>query len=92
MRSVALKQCCMQEADLVRAAEIVWDDFAAAPSTAAAAQRMMQHAHSSPVAASSYLGHSAWNAYSLNIDYRTGGKHMLHILRHALVLDCADMV
>lgn len=62
----------MQEADLVRAAEDVWDMFAANSSTAAAAQRMMDNTCHTTSGLASRLGSTAWNAYSFNIDYRTG--------------------
>lgn len=66
----------VQEAGLVQAAEVVWQVFAAGSSTAAAAERMLQNVKSSSLGSASCLGHTGWNAYSLNIDYRTG---MLHI-------------
>ncbi|KAL3143278.1 hypothetical protein ABBQ38_002121 [Trebouxia sp. C0009 RCD-2024] len=61
-----------QEAGLVQAAEVVWQVFAAGPSTAAAAERMLQNVRSSSLGPGSGLGHTAWNAYSFNINYRTG--------------------
>ena len=57
---------------MVKAAELLWQVFAAGSSTAAAAERMLQNVKSSPLGSGSCLGRSAWNAYSLNIDYRTG--------------------
>ena len=62
----------MQEPALVEAAELVWQVFAAGSSTAAAAERMLQNVKSSPLGSGSCLGRTAWNAYSLNINYRTG--------------------
>ena len=67
----------LQEAALVQAAELVWQVFAAGPSTAAAAKRMLHNVKSSLVGSGSCLGHTAWNAYSLNIDYRTGMHHSI---------------
>lgn len=61
-----------QEAGLIEAAEMLWDDFAAAKGTQAAAERMLHLAKGNSLAASSCLGRTAWNAYSFNIDYRTG--------------------
>ncbi len=63
----------LQEDNLVRAAEAVWNIFAAGAATAAAAQRMMQNICEAPSGLDSRLGATAWNAYSFNIDYRTGG-------------------
>ena len=61
-----------QEAGLVAAAELAWDQLAAHPATAAAAQRMTVHIEATPARAAARLGRSAWNAYSFNVDYRTG--------------------
>lgn len=63
----------LQEENLVRAAEAVWNTFAAGATTAAAAQRMMHNICEAPSELDSRLGATAWNAYSFNIDYRTGG-------------------
>ena len=54
------------------AAEALWDVFAAHPATAAAAGRMLQRAGQCPVMTAAALGRTAWNAYSFNLDYRTG--------------------
>lgn len=54
------------------AAEEVWNSFAEAPTTAAAAERMMHNVSRTPAGLHSRLGNTAWNAYSFNIDYRTG--------------------
>ena len=74
MGSVVGSECGLvaQEAALVQAAQLVWQLFAAGSSTAAAAERMLQNVKSSPLGSGSCLGSTAWNAYSLNIDYRTG--------------------
>ncbi len=64
----------LQEDNLVRAAEAVWNTFAAGAATAAAAQRMMHNISEAPSGLDSRLGATAWNAYSFNIDYRTGGR------------------
>ncbi|DBA75057.1 TPA: hypothetical protein ACH3X1_010392 [Trebouxia sp. C0004] len=61
-----------EEDSLVRAAEAVWNTFAAGAATAAAAQRMMHNICEAPSGLDSRLGATAWNAYSFNIDYRTG--------------------
>lgn len=74
----------VQEAGLVQAAEVVWQVFAAGPSTAAAAERMLQNVRSSSLGPGSGLGHTAWNAYSFNINYRTG---MLHVCTLVSVLN-----
>ena len=66
----------MQEAGLVQAAEVVWHVFAAGSNTAAAAERMLQNVKSNSLGSGSCLGDTAWNAYSLNIDYRTGMLHL----------------
>lgn len=57
------------------AAEILWDQFARHPPTAAAAARMLSHLRGDPVRAASALGRTGWNAYSFNVDYRTG-RHL----------------
>lgn len=88
--SVAKQDCglVLQEAALVQAAELVWQVFAAGSSTAAAAERMLQNVKSSALGSGSCLGHTAWNAYSLNIDYRTGMRIDTHqgtgVTGHAL--------
>jgi hypothetical protein len=64
--------CLPQEPDLVRAAELLWDRFAAHPATAAAAERMVQRLRASAEQSALALGRTGWNAYSLNLDYRTG--------------------
>ncbi|BDA46570.1 hypothetical protein COCOBI_09-0220 [Coccomyxa sp. Obi] len=64
-----------EEPGLVAAAEALWDVFAAHPTTADAAARMAQRSASCPVQAAAALGRTAWNAYSFNLDYRTG-KHL----------------
>jgi len=74
----------LQEGDLIRAAEEVWDVFAAGSSTAAAAQRMLHSICQTPSGSASRLGRTAWNAYSFNIDYRTGAHGTIHC--HAFVL------
>jgi hypothetical protein len=61
-----------QEGGLAAAAELLWAQFAARPATAPAAARMLRHLHSSPACAASALGRTGWNAYSVNVDYRTG--------------------
>lgn len=80
------KGSVVQEASLVQAAEEVWQVFAAAPSTAAAAERMLQNVKSGPLLSGSCLGNTAWNAYSFNIDYRTG---MLQQCRELLIMTTA---
>ncbi|CAL8471179.1 g10721 [Coccomyxa elongata] len=64
-----------EEPGLVAAAEALWDMFAAHPATADAAARMAQRSSACPVHAAAALGRTAWNAYSFNLDYRTG-KHL----------------
>ena len=56
----------------MQAAELIWDAFAGHASTAAAAAAMLSRLETSPVVAASALGRTAWNAYSFNLDYRTG--------------------
>ena len=62
----------MQEPALILAMEILWDQFAAHAPTKAAAARMLAHAHSCPIQSASCLGRTPFNAYSFNINYRTG--------------------
>ena len=71
--------CCLwlQEVGLVRAAEMMWDAFAAHPSTASAASRMLQMMRSSPAQSAMALGRTGWNAYSVNLDFRTGKPLLL---------------
>jgi len=64
----------MQEPGLVAAAEHAWDLMAAHPATASAAARMAAHIEATPARAAARLGRSAWNAYSFNVDYRTGAQ------------------
>lgn len=54
------------------AAEALWEVFAAHPATAGAAARMQQCKNLCPLQAATALGRTAWNAYSFNLDYRTG--------------------
>jgi hypothetical protein len=61
-----------QEPGFVQAAEQLWDAFAAHAATAAAAARMLAGMAASPGMAASALGRTGWNAYSFNLDYRTG--------------------
>ena len=61
-----------QEPGLVAAAEALWDIFAAHTATAEAAARMLQRKVLCPLQAATALGRTAWNAYSFNLDYRTG--------------------
>ena len=56
---------------LIQAANQLWSGFARQPSTAAAAQTMLFTLGSSTLYQRSQLGSTGWNAYSLNIDYRT---------------------
>jgi len=70
----------LQEENLVRAAEAVWNTFAAGAATADAAQRMMHNICEAPSGLDSRLGTTAWNAYSFNIDYRTGGQVWRQVL------------
>ena len=56
----------------MKAAELVWQVLASGPATQAVAQRMMQNITRSACGDASRLGNTAWNAYSFNIDYRTG--------------------
>ena len=62
------------------AAEHAWDLMAAHPATASAAARMAAHIEATPARAAARLGRSAWNAYSFNVDYRTGAtcRGLLH--------------
>lgn len=62
----------LQEPYLVRAAELIWDLFAAHVATTAAAERMLRGLRESPTFLALALGRTGWNAYSLNLDYRTG--------------------
>ncbi|KAK9919052.1 hypothetical protein WJX75_009029 [Coccomyxa subellipsoidea] len=64
-----------EEPGLVAAAEALWDIFAAHTATAEAAARMLQRKVLCPLQAATALGRTAWNAYSFNLDYRTG-KHL----------------
>ena len=64
----------MQEPGLIQAAELIWDAFAGHASTAPAAAAMLGRLGASPVLAASALGRTAWNAYSFNLDYRTGAR------------------
>jgi hypothetical protein len=57
---------------MIECANILWDAMAGHAATAAPAQRMLAHILSTPSRAASRLGRTAWNAYSYNIDYRTG--------------------
>lgn len=54
------------------AAEQAWAAFAAHPATADAARRMLAGMAASPGMAGTALGSTGWNAYSFNLDYRTG--------------------
>lgn len=58
-----------QEAGLIAAAEDLWLQLASHEATSEAAARMSQHAST---IGSPCLGHTAWNAYSINLDFRTG--------------------
>ena len=60
------------EAHVVDAAEQIWDKFAAEPTTRDAAARMVEHCEADPVKSAARLGRTAWNAYSINANYRTG--------------------
>lgn len=63
-----------QEPGLVSCAEALWDVFAQHPATAAAAARMQQRMEACPRQSAAALGRTAWNAYSFNLDYRTGAS------------------
>ena len=60
------------EAHVVDATEQIWDKFAAEPTTRDAAARMVEHCEADPVKSAARLGRTAWNAYSINANYRTG--------------------
>lgn len=60
----------LQEPGLLAMVNEVWKSFAADKATCAAAERMLQSA--ACACPGHCLGESAWNAYSINIDYRTG--------------------
>ena len=74
---------CMQEPALVQAAEALWQQMAAHQATAQASQRMLDHIHST---GSPRLGSTGWNAYSINVDFRTGTIPSLpcHLAKQAL--------
>ena len=74
----------------MQTAELVWQVFAAGSSTAAAAERMLQNVKSSSLGSGSCLGSTAWNAYSLNIDYRTGVQTVTWV--HWCDLRCFVMI
>ena len=78
--------CTAQEPGLVSAAEALWDVFAAHPATAGAAARMLERRAQCPLQAATALGRTAWNAYSFNLDYRTGeySHACSHMLRSKL--------
>lgn len=63
-----------QEPGLITAAEQAWDLLASHPATAAAAGRMAAQVAATPARAAARLGRSGWNAYSFNVDYRTGAS------------------
>lgn len=64
----------LQEPGLIAAAEQAWDLLAGHPATAAAAGRMATQVAATPARAAARLGRSGWNAYSFNVDYRTGAS------------------
>eukprot|EP00884_Botryococcus_braunii_P022573 jgi/Botrbrau1/89/Bobra.0022s0079.1 len=59
-----------EETFLIQAAQHLWHMFEQHPSTRAAAETMLAAKHGGAC-----LGSTPWNAYSFNIDYRTG-KHL----------------
>lgn len=72
MRVICTEVQCwvLQEPGLLAMVNEVWESFAADKATCAAAERMLQSA--ACTCPGHCLGNSAWNAYSINIDYRTG--------------------
>lgn len=75
------------------AAELAWDQLAAHPATAAAARRMTVHIEATPARAAARLGRSAWNAYSFNVDYRTGAlRPHAHTLERLLPVEIKTLI
>ena len=65
-----------EEGGLVRAAESLWDLFAADPVTTEAAQRMQAHLRGSKIRQQSAIGRTGWNGYVFNVSYRTGVRQV----------------
>ncbi|KAK9814732.1 hypothetical protein WJX72_010670 [[Myrmecia] bisecta] len=61
-----------EEPCFAEAANLIWGLLEGHAATAGAAARMMRYIQSSPLRTASQLGTSGWNAYSFNVDYRTG--------------------
>lgn len=83
-----------EETFLVEAAECAWDVFASERETRVAAQRMVEHCEQDPVKNASRIGRTGWNAYNLNINYRTGahidGKNVPGSYSCVLVMELGD--
>jgi hypothetical protein len=83
-----------RRAAFVAAAEAVWDGMAAAPECLPAATAMLARMRRDPIQRCARLGRTAFNAYSINLDYRTAchtdGKNVPGSLSALLVLETGD--
>ena len=83
-----------EESFLAEAAESAWGVFASQAETRLAARRMIEHCEQDPVKNESRIGRSGWNAYNLNINYRTGahidGKNVPGSYSCVLVMELGE--
>lgn len=85
-----------EEGRLISAAERIWDMFAADPTTADAATRMLAHIRGSKIRQQSALGRTGWNGYVFNVSFRTGphvdGKNVAGSYSALVVAEIGDPV